>query len=351
MNPAKKTQVESLREKIFYEDTPNQEINEEEFIKKVQEELDGFDLDEKIEQYFTKYKNYNATSYRWNLNYLKENILRLTLLEAELKRRTKSTPFHKRISTYLKMAYNKEYKEFLKYDLDDLVLEYTKQLDKVGTIYCGTLKKARDTQKQIQQQMDKFTYSLLNSNSTLDKLSEKNAKLEEYYSTIETMLSKLNPRDEKYYFLRNLKTKLFTQLYAVKSERRVSQLKMMFSEQQYQILDLASQMLSYIIMNAETGLNYVLNTNETVKSLTTAFGDIKELTHNMGYLNNGLKSLYTGLADLWNSSFENVKEMRNMTKTDILSKNFGLDPNLEANIKSLIADSLEILDDEYLSSL
>jgi len=126
---------------------------------------------------------------------------------------------------------------------------------------------------------------------------------------------------------------------------------MNFYEQQYHILDLASKMLSYIIMNAEAGLNYVLNTNETVKRLTTAFGDIKQLTKNMGYLNEGLKSLYGGLADLWNSSFENVKQMGNMTKVDILSKNFGLDSNLEADIKSLIADSMDFLDDEYLSSI
>ncbi len=351
MNCIKKTAVEILTEKISSHENKTEDVRLQELIGEIEDELEKFDLDARIESYLSKHKYCDFHSYKWNLGYLKENILRLTLLESELKRRTKTAPVYKRLFTYLRKSYDKDYREILKYGLNELVVEYTKQLDKVGTIYSGTLKKARDTQKQIEHQKDKFTNSLMESRADLSQLSERNANLAEKYQTLDNLLRNLNKNDPNYFYLRNLSTKLFTNLYAVKSERRVSQLKMNFYEQQYHILDLASKMLSYIIMNAEAGLNYVLNTNETVKRLTTAFGDIKQLTKNMGYLNEGLKSLYGGLADLWNSSFENVKQMGNMTKVDILSKNFGLDSNLEADIKSLIADSMDFLDDEYLSSI
>ena len=351
MKSDRKTDVEILTERISGHENKTEDAKLHELIDEIEEELEKFNLDERIENYLKQNNNYNLESYRWNLGYLKENILRLTLLESELERRTKTAPMHKRLFTYLRKSYDDEYRQILKYDLNELVVEYTKQLDKVGTIYSGTLKKAWDTQKQIEHQKDKFTNSLIESRVDLTQLAERNLTLEEKYQLLESKLRSMNKNDPNYFYLRNLRTKLFTNLYSVKSERRVRQLKINFYDQQYHILDLASKMLSYIVMNAEAGLNYVLNMNETVKSLTTAFGDIKQLTNNMGYLNEGLKSLYGGLSDLWNSSFENVKQMRNMTKMDILSKNFGLDPNLEADIKSLISDSMNILDDEYLSSI
>ncbi|MDK2849536.1 MAG: hypothetical protein PWP03_82 [Candidatus Woesearchaeota archaeon] len=353
MKPTKKTQVEILSEKITSSenetDVKNQELSD--LIQDVEQELDKYDINGRIEEYLRQSDKYNFISSKWNLGYLKDNIKRLTLLESELKRRTKTSPLYDRIFTYLKTYYDKDYKQVSKYDLNQLIVEYSKQLDKVGIIYSGTLKKAWNTQKEIEMQKDKFTNSLAESRVDLQRLSEQNSTLEQKYQTLENVLAKMSKNDPNYFYIRNLKTKVFTNLYAIKSERRVKQLKIDFYEQQYHILDLASKMLSYIVMNAQAGLNYVLNMNDTVKSLTNAFGDIRDLTKNMGYLNEGLKSLYGGLTTLWNSSFENVKSMGNMTKRDVLSKNFGLNPNLESEIKSLISDSIDFLDDEYLSSL